>query len=439
MRHALLIAAVLLFTLTVVAQEGWDYHTRAGEWAIAKGDEALAEEHFRAALELAQKLPPRDSKLETSLSNLARLYEYESRFDEAQPMYQLLLAAQEERLGDADSRLLSSLLGVARSALHTGDTPVAREHLERYVALADATGAAEPREHTLALSLLARFATLAEDWQQALPLRRRAVELVLATPGATAEEKAVEVESTAQLELLHGDPAAGAALAQQAAALRVEADQRTAGAIGLAEAARTALGAAEPAIARQLATAALAAAAEAPQDGGATLTAREVLASAAWFEVRRVGELGDLLRAASDDPALAAAQDALVAWLGVQRTEPGTDPAVIAETLDRLAHVAATRGDADAAIRWQRELVAVSGRRGARADLVGLLGVAGRPAEASQLNLGLIAEVEAAVGEVHPDLLPLLATQQQLYEQLGERREAKKIAKRLKKLTKALQ
>lgn len=438
MRHALLVAAVVLSTVPALAQESWDYHTRAGEWAVAQGDQELAEQHFKAALELAQKLPPRDPRLETSLSNLARLYEYESRFDDAQPMYQLLLAAQEERLGEDHPALLDTLLGIARTALHSGDTPVAQENLERYVALADATGAAEPREHALALSLLARMKTLAEDWPAALELRRKAVEVILAAPGATPEEQATEVESAAQLELLHGDPARGAELAQRAAGLRLEADQQTAGAIGLAEAARTALGAAEPAIARNLAHAALDAAAAAPQDGGATATAREVLAGAAWLEVRRTGELGDLLQAASDDPALAEAGTALATWLEVQRQTAGTDPAAIAETLDRLAHVAAARGDAEQAIRWQRELVAVSGGRAARTDLVGLLAAAGHAAEASQLNLGLIAETEAAHGEVHPDLVPLLITQQRLYEQLGERRDAKRTAKRLKQLLKSL-
>ncbi len=438
MRHAVAAAVLLLLTVPAVAQDSWEYHTRAGDWAIARGDAELAEEHFRKALELAQKLPPGDRKLETSLSNLARLYEYRSRFTDAQPMYQLLLAAREERLGEDHPALLEPMLGVARTALRTGDTPVATGHLERYVALAEATGEAEPEQEALALSLLARIVTLDERPADALPLRRRAVAVLEDAPDVTPDELAVEVDSLAQLELLHGDPTDGGTAAARAAELRLEAGEPTAAAVGLAEAARTAVGAAEPAIARRLATAALEIAATAPQDAGATPAARQALADAAWLEHRRSGRPADVFAGGAPDPDLETAAAAVAAWLELQRAEPAADPTAVTETLGRLALLEAAAGDIEAAIRWQRELAAATGTLEARADLVALLAAAGRPAEASELNLRLLAELEAGHGEVHPSLLEPLAVQQRLYEAMGERRDAKRTAKRIKKLHRKL-
>lgn len=438
MRHALVAVVLLLLTVPAVAQDSWEYHTRAGDWAIAHGDAELAEEHFRRSLVLAQKLPPGDPKLETSLSNLARLYEYHGRFTDAQPMYQLLLAAREERLGEDQPALLEPLLGVARTALRTGDTPVATEHLERYVGLAESTGEAEPEQEALALSLLARIVTLEERPVEALPLRRRAVAVLEEAPDVTPDELAVEVVSLSQVELLHGDPTAGGQAALRAAELRLEAGEATAAAIGLAEAARTAVGAAEPAIGRRLATAALEIAATAPQDAGATAAARQALADAAWLEHRRAGRPADVLAGGAPDPDLDAAAAAVAAWLEIQRSEPASDPAALAAPLGRLALLEAAAGDADGAIHWQRELAQTTGTREASADLVALVEAAGRPADASALNLRLLAELEAEHGEIHPSLLEPLAVQQRLYETMGERRDAKRTAKRIRKLERKL-
>ena len=106
---------LLLITFAVCgvhAQDSWSAHTRAGEYAFARGDLERAEAEFQAALEIAQQLPAGDRRLETSLENLARLSEHESDFDRAQSLYQLQLAAEEMRVGEEDPVLLDTLLAV---------------------------------------------------------------------------------------------------------------------------------------------------------------------------------------------------------------------------------------------------------------------------------------------------------------------------------------
>ena len=71
---------------TADAQGSWEAHTRAGEAAFATGDLARAELELRRALDLASASGTAGRRLETSLSNLARLYEHMGDFDQAQPL-----------------------------------------------------------------------------------------------------------------------------------------------------------------------------------------------------------------------------------------------------------------------------------------------------------------------------------------------------------------
>ena len=74
---AIAFTLVLVVGITAGAQGSWSAHTSTGEYAFARGDIDRAESEFRAALEIAQGLPAGDRRLETSLENLARLYEHQ--------------------------------------------------------------------------------------------------------------------------------------------------------------------------------------------------------------------------------------------------------------------------------------------------------------------------------------------------------------------------
>lgn len=415
----------------------WQAHTERGEYAFAVGNMAVAEQELRAALEIAKRFPEGDRRLETSLANLGRLLEHRGRLDDAQPLYQLELAAREARLGPAHSALLEPLAAVARVALASGDAPTAEASLERYLEIAEATGEADPRQHRLVLDLLARQRTILGRPEEALPLKRRSVVLLDADPSLTDEERAEAMEQLARLEIAHGDAAAAEAAVTAAAAVRAKAGAPTAGL--LAGAAREALAAGRAELAGDLAARAL----SADPDAGAELEARTVLAEAAWSAMPR-GELrpSDLLGAGEDSPALAAAAEALAALLPLEEARYGPGSAEVVATLGRSALVAARRGRAaESVAAWRRVAAATPERsaegREARAELVALLAASGDRAGAAEVNAALIAELEAAWGSEDPRLLEPLRRQQELLAELGQRREAKAVKKRIRQLERA--
>ncbi|MCU0304844.1 MAG: tetratricopeptide repeat protein [Thermoanaerobaculales bacterium] len=434
------LAALLLLVAAgppAAAQSSWESRTRTGEYAFAVGDVERAEAEFRAALEIAQRLPPPDRRLETSLGNLARLYEHEGRFTEALPMYQLEVAAAEVRLGPDDAGLLDPLLGLARVAVPTGDVPTAEAALERYRAIADATGAADPAQRWIALAMLARTAALQDRDEAAVGYQREAVAALEQARGPTDEERATAIETLAQMELQHGDAGAAEGLLDRAAMLRAAdggatAELWTAGA-------RAAFGAGELEVAERLAERATAAA---QAEGSDPEPARRVLADVSWMRVRRGTEsLGDLYLAAAPGPELDLAYDRLLAVHGA--IDRAAEPVAARDNLLRLASVAALRGDAVDSAHWQKLAIDLE-RELAGADsaevltalesLVGLHVAAGRLADAVTANAWLIAAEEAAWGSESPRLRPALERQLELLTQAGLKKEAKALKKRLKEL-----
>jgi tetratricopeptide (TPR) repeat protein len=439
------IAVLSLIVILLVASAGaaidpWEYRTNAAEFAFANGDYERAEAEFRGALELAQKLPPGDRKLEISLESLARFYEHQGRVDEAQPLYLLLIAAREFRVGGDDPSLLDTLVAVARVSVPAGDTPAAEASLERYLAIAEASGEADPGQHWGVLSMFARMKTLSEEHERALELQRRAVEVVLDDPGATGVERAVELESLAQLELLHGSAEHAEELLVQAVELRAS-DGEGASVEALAKAAATALGAAEPEMAERIGELALAAA---RSEGGDELPALKVLADASWLKVRRSGELVDLIGSGGDDPALVTAAQRMSSLVELQRAtlQPGHPDRV--ETLARLVRIEALRRHTTAAAdRQRRYLEEISPSTAAnsptqlraREELVVLLAASGDTSAAVAENSQLIGRLESSYGETDARLIPPLQRQLELLIDAGRKKEAKAIRKRLKKLS----
>jgi tetratricopeptide (TPR) repeat protein len=439
-RAACLILA-LLVAGTASAIEPWEYRTNAAEFAFANGDFERAEAEFRGALELAQKMPQGDPRLEISLDNLARFFEHQSRFEEAQPHYLLLQAAQENRLGPDHPALFDSLLAVARVSIPIGDTPTAEASLERYLEIAESTGAADPDQHWRVLSMFARMKTLSEENEAALALQRRAVEVMRDNAVATGLEGAAELETLAQMELVDGSAESAEALLIEAVKLRSE-DGESGRADALATAAATALGANQPEIAGRLAERALEAA---RAEGGDELPALKVLADASWLQVRRAGNLGDLIGTSSDDPALITAGQRLGALAELQSAAlpPGHPDRL--ETMSRLVRIEALLGEVNDAANWQRRFVdekrpaasdASPAALSARNDLVTLLAAAGRADEAVAANATIIQALEATHGPNDARLVAPLERQHNLLVDAGRKKEARAIRKRLKKLTK---
>lgn len=440
MPHRTLVSLIIaLIVVPVAAQSTWESHTRTGEYAFAIGDTARAEQEFQAALKIAQKLPPPDARLETSLGNLARLYEHDGRFAQALPMYQLQVASAEVRVGETDPELLQPLLGLARVAMQSGDIPAAEDALQHYRRIAAETDATDPSQRWVALAMLARTLTLQERDDEALAAQREAVAVLDSAHGPTAVERATALESLAQMELLHGSADAAEDLLVRAVELRASDEEGGGTAAMLTAAAETAFGAGELEVADRLAARAMTAT---EAEGRNPYGVMKLQADISWMRVRRGSEnLADLYLGASPGPDLDTAYDRLMAVHGAVAEE--NDPAVIAENLSRLAQVAALRGEVEDSAHWQRLFIdsqrELTGAGSAAAmtaseNLVGLYMAAERFDQAVTANTWLIAAQEQAWGEDSSRLRPALERQLDLLTRAGLKKQAKAVKKRLKKL-----
>ena len=436
MKHLIrniLVACLIAASPLAHAQSSWATHTRAGEYAFAQGDLKRAEGEFQAALEIAQRFPAGDLRLETSLENLARFYEHESDLDKAQPLYQLMLAAQEVRLGTEDPGLLGTLYAVARVSQPMGDLPTAKDSLERYAEIAETSGTGDPRQQWQVLSLLARLEIITDDNDAALQWQRRAVEAVAEDPGATADERAAQLESLAQMELTAGEGRRAEMALVQLATLRQDEDEADAMARTMAEGSAAAFAAGEFETAERLAMRTL----NAHPNTAAETTARTVLADISWARVSRgTDDLDILLSAAGDDEELHRADNRLRALAVLENDR---NP----QTLRRQVQVEVLRAQPAEAAHRQRELIVIinetegpasTGALAARSDLVTLLAAAGEYDEALAVNAAVLAEMEADFGADDPRLLPVLEQRIEVLTAAGQKKQAKKIGKRIKKM-----
>jgi len=427
---AIALSLILLTAVAAGAQDSWSAHTNAGEYTFARGDIDRAESEFRAALDIAQGFPAGDRRLETSLENLARLYEHESDFDRAQPLYQLLLVAKETRIGQEDPALLSALFAVARVSQPMGDLPTVENCLSRYAAIAEASSNADPRKYWQVLQMLARMQTIQEKPDQALEWQRRAGKVIADDQGATMEEHVALLESLAEMELVAGNGPAAERVFLEIAELLGEEDEADAFPRTMAQGAETALAAGELETAERLAMRST----NAYPDAAAELQARKVLAELAWIKVNRgTDDMATLLAAAGDDVELDRARDRLRSMIALETGDDIT-------TLSRLAQVEALRGQPAAAADWQSQLLEIlpadtDAAAGARQNLVTLLAAAGQFDEALVENAVILADLERKYGTADSRLMPVLGQRLELLEGARRKKEAKQVRKRMKKIS----
>jgi len=206
------------------------------------------------------------------------------------------------------------------------------------------------------------------------------------------------------------------------------------------EAASTAVGAGHTELAEQLAGRSL----DAVQEGdSAPAAAHRVLADVAWMEVRRGSDrLADLTAVEADPQVLDEAALRHEILLQIQNdTLAVTDPERV-ETLRRLAAIETMRGDLAGAVTWQRQyadaVMAAGGDTAIQAadGLAFLLTEDGRWSEALTVNSVLLDRLEASWGASDPKLAPVVERQVLLLTELGRKKEAKAMRKRLAKLGK---
>ncbi len=91
----------------------WEKANEAGTKALQEGRYAEAERHWTAALKEAETFGEQDTRLATSLNNLALLYGNQGEYGEAEPLYQLALAILEKALGPEHPQVAAGLNNLA--------------------------------------------------------------------------------------------------------------------------------------------------------------------------------------------------------------------------------------------------------------------------------------------------------------------------------------
>ena len=143
-------------------------------------------------------------------------------------------------------------------------------------------------------------------------------------------------------------------------------------------------------------------------------------------------------------PELEQAHERLLAVHGA--VYRGTDSETARENLSRLAQVAALQGHVQDSSHWQRLYIDLQrGLTGvdspevvaAQENLIGLFRAAGQTDQALIANAWLMATEEQAWGPDSPRLLPTLRRQLDLLTEAGLKKDARALAKRIKKLEKA--
>jgi len=441
-RILVMLMMVMLSTPIFLAAESWGEHIRAGEIAFAYGRFEIAEKEFKAALKMAQTFGEDDSRLEESLRDLARLYEHQDNFDRAEPLYQLLLAAQEHRLGTHSPELLDSLAALARTAIPSGDHPVALESLQRYLEIAG--GLKEiPNEdqYRAILSTLARMEAINKDGENAIRHQREATRLTVENPGLEDSEKVAALENLARMEFKYGESSKGGAAILKEVEILEDSEDPSAASSVLLSGAQTALDAGAWDTAAGLAASAM----DMELSDGEELKATRIRAQALWKKVRiSASEISALAAAGEESPERRSAAEALqkLRAMEAEQLDPH-DPASIS-TIRSLVRVSLLRGRLDDALGYQQDLVGlqreISGPASAatisalkerleilRLDPKGLNEAVGAGRE-------LIAAEEQGWGEKDSRLLPTLKSQYNLLVEAHERREARKLKKRIRKL-----
>jgi tetratricopeptide (TPR) repeat protein len=91
----------------------WEEHHQAGLTAFREKNYLEAENQFKAALTEAEKISTDDWRLTQTLSNLAEVYRFQSKFSQAEPYLQRLLGINEKSLGPDHPNVAAHLNNLA--------------------------------------------------------------------------------------------------------------------------------------------------------------------------------------------------------------------------------------------------------------------------------------------------------------------------------------
>ena len=204
----------------------WERYNDTGAEAYEQGFYAEAEEQWLAALEEAESFGPQDQRLTTTLKNLADLYYAQGEYSEAEPLYQRLLAVQEQALGAEHPDLAASLNDLAFLYDAQGNYAEAQPLYQRSLEIMEKALGAEHPGIVTSLDNLASLYAAQGDYAKAEPLYRRSLVIVEKAFGAEHRTVATSIENYAALLREMGREEEAAEWEARAKALRLQQAQQ---------------------------------------------------------------------------------------------------------------------------------------------------------------------------------------------------------------------
>ena len=147
-------------------EDAWEGLVAAGQTAFQAGNYEEAEEKFTAALEIAETFSELDTRLATTLNNIAAVHYINNDYVAAEPLFRRALSIRERSLGRDHVEVATSLNNLAAVYRKQGDKDAAVPALERALQIRE--GAFGPA-HPSVLSVLENLAGLHRDLSQDAP------------------------------------------------------------------------------------------------------------------------------------------------------------------------------------------------------------------------------------------------------------------------------
>lgn len=183
------------------AQEtSWEELVAAGQSAFQAGRFQEAEEKFGAALRIAEDFSELDTRLATTLNNIAAVYYINGDYVAAEPLFRRALSIREQSLGRDHLEVATSLNNLAAVYRKQGDLTTAAPALQRALGIRQsALGSSHPGTLAILDNLAAVHRGLGQD-AQAETLLKQSLDGRRAAGTNDSEAEAVILEQLADIQ-----------------------------------------------------------------------------------------------------------------------------------------------------------------------------------------------------------------------------------------------
>lgn len=179
--------------------QSWDAHMSAGNQLAAQGRYEEAEDRYVEAIEEAKTFGPKDTRLATSLNNLASLYQAQGKYTQAELLYQQSLGCLEGALGPEHPFLAAALTNLAWLYYATAQYDQAEPLYRRSLAIIEKASGPEHPSSVEVLNNLGALLAAQGRYAEAEPLFLRSLSIREKTVGPEHVEMVICLRNYAEL------------------------------------------------------------------------------------------------------------------------------------------------------------------------------------------------------------------------------------------------